>query len=519
MSTRGRKFGMGDWAGKHLGNYHLLHVLGEGGFAEVYLGEHMHLGTQAAIKVLSTKLQREEVERFRQEARTIAGLRHPSIVRVLDFGVAGSVPYLVMDYATGGTLRQRYPGGTRLEPAALLPYVRQVASALQYTHERTLIHRDVKPENMLIGEQGEILLSDFGIALVAQSSRYQGTQEVAGTVAYMAPEQVQGKPQRASDQYALGVVVYEWLEGERPFHGSFTEIAAQQVVTPPPLLRAKLPDLSLAVEQVVLRALEKDPQARFASVQAFATALEQACQMQGVFFAPTQRGSDPAPVVFPGVDVPPVSPLPSTMVAPPASSVIGQAPVVFPLPARPPLPAPQMPSGPAAGTSRRTVLIAGGAMVGLAVVGGGFWLASTQGGTGRSPTSPSTPPPTLPYTYLYSGHSAKVFALAWSPDSTRIASGSFDRTVQVWDAARGGHVFLYRGYAAAVYALAWSPDGTRIASGGEANTVQVWDAPDGNHVFTYDGHSQVVNALAWSPDGTSIASASLDKTVQVWQAP
>jgi len=132
---------------------------------------------------------------------------------------------------------------------------------------------------MLVGRRGEVLLSDFGIALVAQSSRYQSTQDMAGTIAYMAPEQIHGKPRPASDQYALGVIVYEWLSGDRPFHGSFTEIAAQHAIVPPPSLREKVPAITPDVEHVVLTTLAKDPKQRFGSIHAFAIALEQASQL------------------------------------------------------------------------------------------------------------------------------------------------------------------------------------------------------------------------------------------------
>jgi eukaryotic-like serine/threonine-protein kinase len=204
---------MPDRVGQQLGNYQLLRLLGEGGFAEVYLGEHIHLGTQAAVKVLHTQLARSDIEQFRQEARTIAHLRHQHIIRVLDFGVEGTTPFLVMDYAQGGTLRTLHPKGTRLPTDLVVSYVKQVASALHYAHEHKIVHRDIKPENMLIGEPNEILLSDFGIALIAQSSRYQNTTDMMGTIAYMAPEQIAGHPRTASDQYALGIVVYEWLCG------------------------------------------------------------------------------------------------------------------------------------------------------------------------------------------------------------------------------------------------------------------------------------------------------------------
>ena len=150
---------------------------------------------------------------------------------------------------------------------------------------------------------------------MTQSSRYQGTQEVAGTVAYMAPEQVQGHPRPASDQYALGVVLYEWLTGERPFHGSFTEIATQHVLTPP--LREKQPGIDPAVEAVVLTALAKDPKERFVSVLAFAHAFEQAAGGAAVFSAPTQIKTPSCLVAQPGVVMPPAPYLAPTIPVPP----------------------------------------------------------------------------------------------------------------------------------------------------------------------------------------------------------
>ncbi len=205
----------------------------------------------------------------------------------MDFGVADDIPYLVMDYAPNGTLRQRHPRGTQLPLPTILSYIKQVAEALQYAHDEKFIHRDIKPENMLLGRRNEVLLSDFGIALIAQSSRYQSTHEMAGTASYIAPEQIQGKPRPASDQYSLGVVVYEWLSGDRPFSGSLTEIATQHLLATPPSLREKVPTIPPAVEEVVMTALAKDPKERFGSVQAFANALEQASRSeQPIILAP-----------------------------------------------------------------------------------------------------------------------------------------------------------------------------------------------------------------------------------------
>jgi len=270
---------MTNYVGQQLGNYRLMRLVGQGGFADVYLGEHIHLNTQAAIKILQMRLIGNGVEQFRTEARTIANLRHPNIVRILDFGIeeANGTPFLVMDYAANGTLRQRHPKGSHVPLASIVHYVKQVTSALQYSHGQKLIHRDIKPENMLLGQDDEVFLSDFGLVLEAQSSSSLSIQEMGGTVPYMAPEQLQGKPRPASDQYALGIVVYEWLSGDRPFHGTFMEITSQHMFVPPPPLYTRVQGVSPALEQVVQTALEKEPQKRFVSVEEFAKALEYAC--------------------------------------------------------------------------------------------------------------------------------------------------------------------------------------------------------------------------------------------------
>ncbi len=271
---------MADHVGQQFGNYRLVSLLGQGGYAEVYLGQHMRFKQQAAIKVLHAHLSSQEAEHFQQEAETIATLAHPSIVRVFDFDVQEDIPFLVMDYAPNGSLRQRYPKGKLVPLPQIVSFVKQVAAALQYAHEKKFIHRDVKPENILIGQHQEMLLSDFGIATIAHStsSLSANAEGTSGTLAYMAPEQIEGHPRPASDQYALAVVVYEWLCGERPFEGSVSELIAQQLSMPPLPLRERVPAIPAEVEQAVLRALAKDPKARFASVAAFASALEQASQ-------------------------------------------------------------------------------------------------------------------------------------------------------------------------------------------------------------------------------------------------
>jgi eukaryotic-like serine/threonine-protein kinase len=272
----------GERDGQQLGNYRLTQLLGRGNFADVYRGQHVHLNTQAAIKVLHGQLTDNDLANFINEARFIAHLRHPHIVRILDFGVEDSTPFLVMEYAPNGNLRQRHQQGTRLALEMLLPYVRQIADALQFAHDQKLIHRDIKPENMLLDHNNEVLLSDFGIAImyptVRSHSRLQ--QDTAGTVPYMAPEQLQAHALPASDQYALAIMTYEWLCGERPFNGTLLEIGIKHTLVPPPSLRERVTSISPSVEQVILKALAKDPHQRFEHIRDFAQALEEASMVE-----------------------------------------------------------------------------------------------------------------------------------------------------------------------------------------------------------------------------------------------
>ncbi len=273
---------MRNFTGEQLGNYRIVRALGQGGFAEVYLGEHIYLKSLAAVKVLHTLLTDEAQAAFVKEAQMLVRLHHPHIVRLLDFAVEASVPFLVMEYAPGGNLRKLHPAGSRVPLATVVSYVQQIASALHYAHSQNLIHGDIKPENILLDSQDELLLSDFGLAVLdSQSHAYSTqivTQQIAGTSLYLAPEQLHGRSQIASDQYSLAAVVYEWLCGVPPFRGTAIEIALKHLSMPPQPLREHLPDLSPAIEQVILQGLAKEPEQRFPDVQEFAFALERAYQ-------------------------------------------------------------------------------------------------------------------------------------------------------------------------------------------------------------------------------------------------
>ena len=503
---------MAGYVEQQLDDYRLVKQLGAGSFGTVYLGEHMYRKTQVAIKVLPL-LDNDDLPTFLNEARTFR-LRHPNIVQILDFGVEKEThtPFLVMEYAPNGSLRQHYPQGTRLPLLTIIAYVRQVASALQYAHNERLIHRDVKPANMLLGSHNEVLLSDFGAALIAHSSFFRITQNVIGTALYMAPEQLLGKPCFASDQYALGTVVYEWLCGDTPFHGSFFELYNLHLHASPPSLATRMPAISPDVEQVVMRALAKDPQQRFTTVQAFAEALERCSQAV-------------SPKLF----------LPAVATLPPVYRPQQTEAVFLPhaLPATVAVPSGRT-APPKRGISRRRFI---GVSLGLIVAGGMTWLVVNElGHIGAQPPTPistPTPAPSITTVLTYTGHKNEVFTVAWSPDSQRIASAggnacvgaasgtcqrTGDTTVHVWEARTGNLIHSYSGHSTVVRSVAWSPDGKRIASGSEDKTVQVWDATTGSNVRTYSGHHDWVYAVAWYLGDKFIASASKDSTVQVWDA-
>jgi serine/threonine protein kinase/outer membrane protein assembly factor BamB len=366
---------------EQLGSYRLIRLLGEGGFAHVYLGQHLYLKNYAAVKVLHAPLGATHVQSFLAEAQTLAHLMHPHIVRIFDFAVEGDTPYLVMEYHPNGTLRQWHPKGTRVQLAKVISYVNQIAAGLQYAHDQRVVHRDIKSENMLLGSHNEIILTDFGLATIVHTTVSRSPQIEAGTLLYMAPDQIRGMARPASDQYSLGILVYEWLCGSPPFSGnSLFELYHQHLSVLPTPLCQKDPSIPGAVEAVLMRALEKDWQRRFSSIQEFAAAFEQAAQIGSVSpvsSTPSSAGSSHVPSAMPPSPpaaalasydtVPSLSTARAAGVAAPAAGVSSSdsAPVLSPVPApriplKPPPPSQKKP--PTFGgrlPKRRTLLLLG----------------------------------------------------------------------------------------------------------------------------------------------------------------
>jgi ABC-type transport system substrate-binding protein/tRNA A-37 threonylcarbamoyl transferase component Bud32 len=389
--------------GQQWGDYRLTRLIGQGSFAHVYLGEQLQQHTRAVIKILHTRLAtQEEIERFGEETRTVAALAHPSILRLLGADVEGDTPYLVLDEAPGGSLRQRLPTGTPLPLSTILPPLKQLAEALEYLHQRGLPHGHLTPQQILLGRGNEVLLSDIRLPVLAQRPDAQHALEASGAGTYLAPEQFQGQPQPASDLYALGVIVYEWLTGAPPFQGSFAELADQHWQAPPPPLRSKLPDLPESVEQVVLRALAKDPRQRFGSARAFVEALERAAQVRP---APVGAEARQGTLEMRGSAG-------SGAVQPRSGSLNSR----LPGPPKAPASAPPPPAG-------RALLLIGALLLVLIVGSGGvaFWLRS--GALAGANTAQQTPTPSaqaLIYHYHAPTHQGGTVTLAdWHfPNST-----------------------------------------------------------------------------------------------------
>lgn len=364
------------------GKYQIIELLGRGGMATVYKGYQEEIDRYVAIKVLPPHpgQDTEFVERFRLEARTIARLQHPHILPVYDYGVHEGIIYLAIAYVEGGSLSDRIDSGP-LPLATAAAYLREVASALDYAHRQNIIHRDIKPDNILINSEGYTLLADFGIAkLVGGDAKLTATGGLIGTPAYMAPEQAQGGDiGPAADIYSLGVVAFEMLTGRQPYTATTPlQVVMKHVTDPVPRVTEVAKDLPAGLENVLLRAMAKNPADRYPTASAFAEDFNRAAG---------------------GVNVPP----PSITLTDTAS--VGEARTLQFTAERTPTNPAQTLAAPAAGSSASsTLLIVGGvAVIGLlviAVVALVVFIATQNNrGSGivanptEAPTAQSTPIP------------------------------------------------------------------------------------------------------------------------------
>ncbi len=291
--------------GKTIGRYRVVAKVGHGGMGDVYKAYQESLERTVAIKILPAALGRDETfrARFEREARSVAQLQHPNILNIYDYGEQDGLTYLVMEYARGGTLKDRITEPLPLEEVARI--VGQVGAALAYAHKRGVIHRDVKPSNVLLTEDGRPLLADFGLAKMMEgSTELTASGMSVGTPEYMSPEQGQGMPvDHRADLYSLGVVLYEMVTGHKPYTAD-TPMAViikhmTETLPSPRLLR---PDLPAAIERVIVRALAKAPGDRYASAEEMVAALDRALRRAKAGLAEEADEKLPESVVQPLIE-------------------------------------------------------------------------------------------------------------------------------------------------------------------------------------------------------------------------
>lgn len=257
--------------------YTLDHKIGTGGMADVWLAKDNELDRDVAVKILHDRFAQDSefVERFRREAQSAAGLQHPNVVSIFDRGEFRDTYFIAMEYVDGPQLKELVKGGMR--PQDAIDFTRQILNAARFAHRKGIVHRDLKPQNVLIDEDGRARVADFGIAR-GESSDITATGSVMGTAQYLSPEQAQGKETTPrSDIYSIGVILYEALTGRVPFEGdSAVAVALKQVSEQPRRPSAVNPNVPPALDAVVMRALAKDPDARFTDADAFLKALDAA---------------------------------------------------------------------------------------------------------------------------------------------------------------------------------------------------------------------------------------------------
>jgi len=276
--------------GQMLGKYRVLEPLGRGGMARVYRAYHAHLDRYVAVKVLRGDLLDDDdfLDRFRREARAVAALRHPNIVQVFDYDVEDRISYMVLELLDGDSLKTRLHDyrmrGERMGLGEMVRILCQVLDGLSYAHAKGMVHRDVKPGNILLTKDGRAVLADFGIARIVGSASETVPGALLGTMSYIAPEQgLEGKSDARSDLYSLGVVLYEMLTGRTPFDADTpAAVLMKHAQDPLPLPREVDPSIPEPFERVVLKALAKDPDDRYADAEAMARALAEAAEEAAV---------------------------------------------------------------------------------------------------------------------------------------------------------------------------------------------------------------------------------------------
>ncbi|MCA8924623.1 MAG: protein kinase [Planctomycetes bacterium] len=545
-------------APQQIGRYAVVRELARGGMGVVYVAKDARLGREVALKVMrsGTSATEQERERFQIEARAAARLEHPNIVGIHDVGEHQGQPYFAMAFVAGESLQRRIDRDGPLPPREAARLAERLAEALFYAHSQAILHRDMKPENVLIDEAGEPLITDFGLAKDVDRKDEGVTKsgQMLGTPGYMPPEQADGRldqVDRRADVYSLGGTLYAMITGRPPFVGDTVVNTLTLVLTrdpaPPRSLR---PDLDRDLETICLKALEKEPEQRYSSARELALDLGRFLRHEPILARPptladrvrkwARRNRGTARAVT-GVSALALAVgLGGTAVfvnrlqaetrraqanADLATRNAAEAQAQRDLATQSAAEA-QAQRDLATQSLAEVQLRIGDAQVekargaaerfqwrdAAALLGAALAREDRPERRGRLLTAVSA----IPTLHELSGHEKTVQAVAFSPSGALLASADSSGAVRVWDTASRATVCTFSIASVAQDGLAWAPGGDRLACV-VGNGAEVWSA-SGERLATLAGHETQVQTLAWSPDGAWIALGSRQPSVSVWDA-
>lgn len=493
---------MNELVGQRLGDYRLAARESRGDVVDTYPGTHIRTGAAAAVKVFRTPLTGAQIELFEREARRLIALSHPGLVRVFDGDISGGLAFLALD-AFPTSLQQVHPPGTRVAIEHVIRYVQYIGDALQYVHNRELVHGDLRPEHLLCRTEGVLpTLGDVGIAGIV--SALAGSLPVLAPSAYTAPEQTCSGSQAASDQYALAALAYEWLAGT-PLPSEVAVAEDGQLLAG--VLAEQVPTLSEDVVSALTTALDQEPERRFLNVQTFASALTRASgSVDAPGQLPTAQETATA-VLAPSTRPPAVSPAP--VVSPPLPAVFPAPALSGALPLRRNM------------TRRQTLAGLATGLSGLAAIGVADALTYSR----LSAHLTGVPAvPALLFTHLTANKEAEIGGLLWSPDSAHLATlPRFAGAIEAWNATTGRQNFSVPLALLERANVQWSPQGTlQILRPAKDKTLNIVDVASNQQVSSYQGYRQLdvffLKAAHWSPDGRHVGSIGKYTFIDIWDA-